>query len=251
MISEFYYGTSWKWPIQVMPRVMLSANVVRNMKSTWKMPELWMMDSGIGSLFKNGTRTLTIEKYKEILNKWNPPIAWAYDWPCEPSIRESLKYSVKEAQSMTTQNTIEMIDDYPIYPVIQGWKLSDYLDHIDQIKAHGLIKERMGIGSICRRGSQADIIRIIKAIRSDLPSYVKLHGFGIKIAVLKGEGRFLLFSADSTSWDIERRYYEWTTESQRGLTWQEKIPRLEEYITKIESMLNPIEPLYMNLKEER
>lgn len=97
-MKEMYYGTTWKWPIEHLPKVMLSANVVANMKSIWQMPDKWMMDSGIGGLFANGKRPVSIEKYMEIIEKWNPPIAWSYDWPCEPSVRENTKMTVKQSQ---------------------------------------------------------------------------------------------------------------------------------------------------------
>ena len=35
--------------------------------------------------------------------------------------------------------------------VVQGWTLQNYLENIDRIKEEGLLTERLGIGSICRR----------------------------------------------------------------------------------------------------
>ncbi|MEM0143488.1 MAG: hypothetical protein QXL94_06010 [Candidatus Parvarchaeum sp.] len=46
-----------------------------------------MMDSGIGGMF-SGVQRLTLEDYKQVIELWNPPLAWAYDYPCEPRIRK-------------------------------------------------------------------------------------------------------------------------------------------------------------------
>jgi hypothetical protein len=239
MIQEFYYGTSWKWPIQYLPRVMLSANVIKKLKSTWIMPERWMMDSGIGGMFKGKKRDLSIDEYALVLQKWHPPIAWSYDWPCEPGLRNTFHYSVKQAQDWTTENTIWLLENYPVSSVIQGWDVDDYLRHIDDLKSHGLLTERMGIGSICRRGQINKISRIIREIHRELPSWVKLHGFGVKISILNTDAFHCLFSADSASWNMERRYYSWNENNNKGLTWQQKVPWLLSYIDRIESLIAP------------
>ena len=36
MIQEFYYGTSWHWPLPYLPRMMLSYNFIRTLKKAWK-----------------------------------------------------------------------------------------------------------------------------------------------------------------------------------------------------------------------
>ena len=40
------------------------------------------------------------------------------------------------------------------------------------------------------------------------------------------------------------RYGDWLKGKFNGKTWKDKVPNLESYVAKIESMLNPIEPLY-------
>ena len=52
--------------------------------------------------------------------------------------------------------------------------------------------ERLGIGSICRRGHDREILSIIKAIHNSVPGWVRLHGFGVKTNILRTEGRFFL-----------------------------------------------------------
>lgn len=247
LISEFYYGTTWRWPVPFLPRIMLSASYTRTIKHPWIINKPWMMDSGIGGMFKPGSQSrLTVDEYAEQIRKWNPPIAWSYDYPCEPSIRKRFGYSSVEAQLLTNKNTVYLRDKCElenVFSVVQGWKLSDYLTNIDKLKETGLITERMGIGSICRRGQTIEINRIIRNVKRNLPGWVKLHGFGVKISILNSEGRYNLESTDSISWNIDRRYYMWNNNNNRGLTWHDKVPHLLEYVNRIEAIINKPMPI--------
>jgi len=238
---EFYYGTTWIWPIQFLPRVMISATFLRTRKSKLKIEKPWMLDSGIGGMFKdNSSQRLSLEEYANIISLHKPPIAWTYDYPCEPSIREKYCYTSSRAQDMTNDNTAILRDFYGlknVMSVVQGWTLDDYLENIDKIKGAGLLTERLGIGSICRRGQTKEIVRIIKAVRKNTPGWVKLHGFGIKTSILKTQARFLLDSVDSSAWGIERRYYSWSTNGNKGLVWKDKVPYLLDYINKMEELI--------------
>ena len=147
---------------------------------------------------------------------------------------------------MTIGNQIKLLDlNANTQMVVQGWTIKDYLENIDRIKDHGLLTEHLGIGSVCRRGQNKEIARIIRAVHNNVPSWVKLHGFGVKTSVLRDtDARFYLYSADSQSWDYERRYGDWLRHQYNGKTWKEKVPHLKSYVLRIESMLNPYEPLY-------
>jgi len=238
---EFYYGTTWVWPIQFLPRIMISATFLRTRKSKLKIEKPWMLDSGIGGMFKdNSSQRLSLEEYANIISLHEPPIAWTYDYPCEPSIREKYCYTSSRAQDMTNDNTAILRDFYGlknVMSVVQGWTLDDYLENIDKIKGAGLLTERLGIGSVCRRGQTKEIVRIIKAVRNNIPRWVKLHGFGVKTSVLKTEARFLLDSVDSSAWGIERRYYSWSTNGNKGLVWKDKVPYLLDYKNKMEELI--------------
>ena len=246
MITEFYYGSAWRWPIQYLPRVMLSASFTRTLKKPYKMGKPWMMDSGIGGMFKPDSKPrLSLVEYSRQIQEWQPPIAWTYDYPCEPSIRQRFGYNPTQAQLMTNANTIKLRDIYglPVQSVVQGWKISDYMNNIDRIKENGLLTERVGIGSICRRGKTVEINRTIRHIKKEMPGWVKLHGFGVKTSILKTEARYYLTSADSLSWDMECRMYSWNKNNQKGLTWHEKVPHLINYVNNIEKMINTPTPV--------
>ncbi|MHB8552809.1 MAG: deazapurine DNA modification protein DpdA family protein [Thermoplasmataceae archaeon] len=254
MTLEFYYGTTWKWPIPYLPRVMLSAGFARNLKKPYIIDKPWMMDSGIGGMFKEGSRPrLTIEEYSEIIKKWNPPIAWTYDFPCEPSIRERFHYDPTQAQIKTNESTTYLRDNFGmenVMSVVQGWSISDYQKNIDLIKEQGLLTEHLGIGSICRRGRSKEIERIVKTVHNSVPRWVKLHGFGAKTSILQGESKFFLHSVDSSAWGMDRRYYSWTKNNNKGLTWHDKVPHLLDYITKMETLISISDPFTMMEIEE-
>ncbi len=242
MLTEFYYGTSWHWPLPYLPRVMLSYNYVRNLKKPWKIDIPFMLDSGAYSvIMKYGKYPYTPEQYAKGIEMWKPDIAWTMDYPCEPNVRMKGNYDVKQSQEMTIQNQIKLEQlGAKTMMVVQGWKLEDYLENLDRIKEQGLLTERLGIGSICRRGQTKQIADIIRAIYNNVPSWVKLHGFGVKVQVFKlTDAKFYLYSADSLSWGYQQRYGDWLKGKYNGLTYKDKIPFLLDYINKMESMLKP------------
>ena len=247
MLSEFYYGSAWHWPLPYLPRVMLSYNMLRKLKAAWNIDIPFMMDSGAFAVIqKHGKYPYSPEAYALGIEKWHPDIAWTMDYPCEPSVQKKGHYGPVSAQEMTINNQIRLLDlNANTQMVVQGWTVSDYLENLDRIKDQGLLTEHLGIGSVCRRGQNREIARIIRAIHNNVPSWVKLHGFGIKVSVLRDtDARFYLHSADSQSWGYEMRYGDWLKGKFNGKTWKDKVPNLKSYVAKIESMLNPFEPLY-------
>lgn len=247
MIQEFYYGSSWHWPLPYLPRVMLSYNYIRTIKKPWRVDIPLMLDSGAYSvILKYGKYPYSSEDYSKGIEKWHPHIAWTMDYPCEPSVQKRGDYNPKKAQEMTIDNQIRLLDlNADTQMVVQGWGVSDYLENLDKIKEQGLLTERLGIGSICRRGQNREIARIGRAIHNNVPSWVKLHGFGVKTSVLRDtDAKFYLYSADSQSWDYERRYGDWLKGKYNGKTWKDKVPNLKAYVERVEALLNPVEPLY-------
>jgi len=236
--TKFFYGTTWYWAIPYVPRVMLSGSFLRDRKSRVNIDKEWMLDSGVGGMFRIGSRPrITLEEYVGIIDLQGPPIAWTYDYPCEPSIRAKFGYSPSEAQDRTNDNTSILRDKYGlenVYSVVQGWSLDDYLQNIDRLKERGLLTRRIGIGSICRRGQTKEISRIIRAVYRNVPSWVRLHGFGIKTSILNTEARFKLATADSSAWGIENRHFSWTSNNGRVRTWHDKVPFLLCYVERME-----------------
>jgi hypothetical protein len=226
---------------------MLSYNMLRKIKTAWGINIPFMMDSGaFAVILKYGKYPYSPEEYASGIAKWQPDIAWTMDYPCEPSVQKRGSYNSRTAQEMTIDNQIRLLEmNTNTQMVVQGWTISDYLANLDKIKEQGLLTEHLGIGSICRRGQTTQIARIIRAIHNNVPGWVKLHGFGIKVSVLKDtDAKFHLYSADSQSWGYEMRYGDWLKGQYNGKTWKDKVPNLMAYVERVEELLNPIEPLY-------
>ena len=241
MIKEFYYGSSWHWPLPYLPRVMLSYNMIRKIKNAWKIDIPFMLDSGAYSVIgKYGKYPYSCEEYTEGIKKWHPDIAWTMDYPCELELQRKGNYGPRESMLMTIRNQKELLDlGSNTQMVVQGWNLRDYLLGIDMINENGLMTERLGIGSICRRGQNMQISEIVRTVKRNVPGWVKLHGFGIKISVLKNtDSLYHLYSADSQSWDYERRYGMWLKGQYKNTDWHDKIPFLIDYINRIEPYTN-------------
>lgn len=244
MIQEFYYGTSWKWPIQYLPRVMITASYLDARKKKVEIEKPYMVDRGVGKEFSSLTKNpiISVHRYAELLRRQQPQIASTFDYPCEPDLRKKRGYTCIEAQSMTNENTRILLKEFPdaIFNVLQGWTVSEYLENLDMIKEDGLLTERLGIGSICRRGQLSKIVEIIRVIKRNVPSWVKLHGFGVKIDVLTTYAKYDLYSADSQAWAIAAfgRYAN-NGKGQTGWSIKEKLPYLLSYIDRIESLIAP------------
>ena len=118
--------------------------------------------------------------------------------------------SVADHQRLTIERydvLRSLIDCVQIMPVIQGYRVSDYLSHIDQYGKRLRRGMWVGIGSVCKRNSRpqeiADILASIKNKRPDL----RLHGFGLKLTALENKCvRELLYSCDSMAWSYPVRF---------------------------------------------
>ena len=115
--------------------------------------------------------------------------------------------SVAEHQHRTVQNYLTLrglAPAVPFMPVIQGWRLPDYLACADLYASAGVdlaALPRVGLGSVCRRQSTEEIAVIVAALAA---RGLRLHGFGVKTGGLHLYGH-LLASADSMAWSYAAR----------------------------------------------
>ena len=198
-------------------RFFLSFQIIRRRKSKFKNIENkdWIMDSGAFSeIKKNGAFHFTPEEYIKHVEAWNPEHFVNMDWMCEPYQIEKTGKSVKDHQYLTTENQIKLMElsesiEPKLMGTIQGWEIADYLNHIDLIKERDCMLEYMGIGSVCRRHSKNDILQVIRTIKNSVPSWVKLHAFGVKTDIFNGSlGQRIvdcLYSSDSMAWSYAGR----------------------------------------------
>jgi hypothetical protein len=141
-----------------------------------------------------------------------PNLYFNMDFMCEPFVLKKTGGTVKEHQQKSIDNQIKIIDEIKkrdikgeFAGVIQGWTIPDYLQHIDMLKAQGLILPKMGIGSICRRNARTKIIEVIQTIKNELPN-TRFHGFGVKYDILREPLiHDCLETADSMAWSFDGR----------------------------------------------
>ncbi len=173
----------------------------------------WVMDSGAFSEINlNGKYTFTPAEYLQYVELHRPPLFFNMDYMCEPFVLQKTGLTVTKHQEMTIENQIKIMDLLDGYDIrgefagcIQGWQIEDYLKHIDMLKNQGLITAKMGIGSVCRRTSKSQILKILQAVKQELPN-TKLHGFGVKTDILKEPLVYeFLESCDSMAWSFAGR----------------------------------------------
>ena len=216
IMTKFYLGTVPSMASRLQDNcegVMISVNQLRKRKSFFDVSK-WILDSGaFTEISKFGNYRYSVGEYALQIEKWascgNLQIAVAQDFMCEPFILKKTGLSVEKHQEMTINRYQELIKitSFPIMPVIQGYQISDYLDHLMQYGDLLSINQWVGIGSVCKRNSNPsqirDILRSIKLIRPDL----RIHGFGLKATALEhSEIRDLLYSCDSMAWSFSTRF---------------------------------------------
>ena len=163
------------------------------------------LDSGAFQLFgKFKKYPFTPKQYVDFVDELKPDYFASMDYPCEQFMRQKIGFTIEKCIDETVKNTLSLADldtESKLVPVLQGWKESDYLISIDKLREQGLIKDYIAIGTLCRRGKTKEILQILRTIRKNIPSRCRLHGFGVKISLLKdAETYSLLHSCDSAAW---------------------------------------------------
>ncbi|WP_048149010.1 deazapurine DNA modification protein DpdA family protein [Palaeococcus ferrophilus] len=216
MVELFFFGvgegSSRKAIESFAPRKF---NVMINYASAVKpvpknVNKLFIDSGGYSFFFKLREYPDPHEKYLEFVLKKNADFFANRDYPCEPEVLRQTCRTVMENQLKTIENQIaiqDLIEDqYPelkdrFVAVVQGWTLDDYLRMLDEMKSQGLLTRLIGIGSVCRRGQEKQIRRIITALRAELPRKYGLHAFGVKFSALKYKDVWdALYSADSLAY---------------------------------------------------
>lgn len=212
-----YLGVWQNRQARIAPQFMFSLRRLKERKSPAPFQGYdWIMDSGAFSEINiNGHYTYTPEEYLKYVEMHQPSRFFNMDYMCEPFVLAKTGLTVKEHQARTIENQIKIMDLLNKYDItgefcgcIQGWKIDQYLEHIDALKAHGLITPKMGVGSVCRRNSKAQIVEVLNAVKTELPC-VKLHGFGVKTDILKEPLIYdCLDTCDSMAWSFDGRRIE-------------------------------------------
>ncbi|GIF74151.1 deazapurine DNA modification protein DpdA family protein [Asanoa siamensis] len=137
-----------------------------------------------------------------------PDFVGVQDWPCEPAVLKRTGKTVREHQELTVESYLYLAEEFPMIdwlPTLQGWWPWEYVEHVEMYQRAGvdLTGRRVGVGSICRRGSQKGVARVLGTL-TELGLGLDMHGFGISQNALRIAGH-LLNSADSQAWSKTAR----------------------------------------------
>ena len=162
-------------------------------------------DSG-GFVFgrKYGGFPFSTDEYAAWLKLMQPDIAACLDLPCEIEIADD-DAEVARRQMWTLEAAADLVArpaPWRWLPVIQGRELRHYIEHARAYKAAGLVREYMGIGSLCRRSSIREIRAILSTLADELPG-IRFHLFGVALRLLTARTALppAALSLDSAAWN--------------------------------------------------
>ncbi len=154
-------------------------------------------------------------QYVGWLHTWGPQWAATMDRCCEPETAATAGI-VALRQAWTTRMAWHFWRRYRAVPwvwvpTVQGWHLADYVRHArdlaplaaEMAAAYGPGSPfRVGIGTLCRRASAAQIRAIVQAVAAELPG-VGFHLWGVKLSVLQDRAALpeAVVSVDSAAWN--------------------------------------------------
>jgi hypothetical protein len=214
MAVSFYLGTHqphWLWRATF--PLFVSHRQLTRRRSLHPATTRWALDSGGFTELSLHGRWVTpaadyaaaVTHYTQVIGRLD--FAAPQDWMCEPAILARTGLSVREHQDRTIASYLtlrQLAPGVPFIPVIQGWRLADYLHCLRLYEQAGVdlaALPRVGLGSVCRRQSTTEITTIASALASE---GLRLHGFGVKTEGLRRYGH-LLASADSMAWSYAAR----------------------------------------------
>jgi hypothetical protein len=202
-LKEFYIG--WHQPRNGrsgcgdFDYTMISINRLIDRRSRFPVKR-WILDSGAFTRITTGVGHLPADVYIAEIDRWSTcgdlAAAVTQDWMCEEFVLKITGLTIEDHQRLTIERFDELRSliksETYLMPVLQGYAPSEYVRHLtdygDRIP-HGAW---VGVGSVCKRNSNAasvrDVLVAIKTARPDL----RLHGFGIKKTAL----------ADPVVWDL-------------------------------------------------
>src|SRR5262249_23946644 len=140
-------------------RCMVSINTLRKRQSDFTVNE-WLLDSGAFSeLSRFGRYRHSVENYAREVSRWSRfgslLAVVSQDWMCEPFILERTGLSIAEHQRLTIERYEALLPlvSVPVMPVLQGYRVSDYLAHLDHYGARLSVGAWVRVGSICKRNA--------------------------------------------------------------------------------------------------
>jgi len=194
-----YEGQGDDWPVQTFGTPWAGDSYAALMLSNGRRDHPWRRwPDDYGSMWVDFTEAVG-HSSRELM----PDFVGIQDWPCEPQVLARTGKTVREHQELTVENYCYLAEEFPFInwlPTLQGWHPWEYVAHVDMYRQNGvdLAGLRVGVGSVCRRGSQTGVARVLGTI-AELGLGMRLHGFGVSINALRVAGH-LLSTADSQAW---------------------------------------------------
>lgn len=212
---RFYLGTHMpRWLEQADVPLFLSYRRLAGLRRLPRARGRWALDSGgFSELSMFGRWTFSPARYADDVRRFAGEIGqldWAavMDWMVEPAIRANTGLSVREHQSRTIASYAELrllAPEVPWAPVIQGWTLGEYVEHVGMYARAGIDLSQapvVGVGSICRRQNTTRAALLLRLLARE--TGLKLHAFGFKLRGLVAASDALA-SADSLAWSYNAR----------------------------------------------
>jgi hypothetical protein len=215
---RFFLGTHEVcWLERVPASLFISRRRLAPRKRLPRALRAWALDSGgFSELSGHGAWTLDARQYAGEVRRFSQQIGrleWAavQDWMCEPAILRRTGLSIAEHQARTItsfEDLCSLAPELPWVPVLQGWRMADYLRHLEMYERRGHSLNRwplVGIGTMCRRQSTEEATQILSRLAA---CGLRLHGFGVRIGALRRGAAEHLISADSLAWSLRARFTE-------------------------------------------
>jgi hypothetical protein len=209
---KFFLGTHHPdWLARAGVPLFVSHRQLRRYKTLPRAVAPWALDSGgFTELSMHGRWVTTPAEYARAVIRYRDEVgalAWAspQDWMCEPVMLRSTGLTVEEHQRRTIISVQELRAlGAPVIPVLQGWGIGQYEDHVEAYNAAGIdlhAEPVVGVGTVCRRQNTITASVLIRRLAG---LGLKLHGFGFKTTGLKLCGDALV-SSDSLAWSYHAR----------------------------------------------
>jgi len=221
MVEVFFLTVASGSQIKTVERLNYPYVLVNFMTKTNTPPKcakvLFVDSGGFGTIYAHGRYKKTDLQYLAYVKKHKPRYFALRDYCCEPEVLRKWNRTVRQHIHMTLDHHLRLLDlvekisveSQPV-PVLQGWELDDYLYCLDLFREHGLINGRfdlLGLGTICRKVNLKSCKSILLRLREEIPSKIKLHGFGVKLSFLKDLAVWnALYSVDTVAYDFISRW---------------------------------------------
>jgi hypothetical protein len=217
----FYLTThmpGWLWNPAVDFPLFISHSRLRPYKTLRPAVTRWALDSGgYTEITEHGRWRQTTAEYCADVAQYASRIGrldWAapQDWLCTPGALQATGLAVAEHVNRTVTSYAELVTLWPRYsdlpcpfiPVLQGWRLEDYLRCASLYATAGVDLAAcavVGIGSIAARQGTPEAEQVITTFAD---RGLAIHGFGVKTLGLRSYGLDLA-SADSLGWSYRGR----------------------------------------------